>query len=212
MTTAGKRSYSSDLRAEQARATRRRVVGAASRLFATQGYAATTIDAVAREAGVARKTVFTAVGGKAELMKLAYDWAIAGDDEPVARVDRPEIAAVKAMPDAPSLLARYADVLVETMPRVAPIHAALVAAADADADARGLLETMGRQRATGMGMMARDLHERGFLREGLGVDRARDLLWFHIQPVHWDLLVGQRGWSPTAYRDWLASALQHALL
>ena len=70
MTTARKRVYTSELRDAQARATRRQVVAAAGDLFAREGYGATTIAAVADAAGVSRKTVFSAVGGKVELIKL----------------------------------------------------------------------------------------------------------------------------------------------
>jgi AcrR family transcriptional regulator len=72
----GTRSYSSALRADQARQTRRRIVDAAAELFAERDYTGTTIDAIAAAAGVSRKTVFDSVGGKAQLMKLAYDFAI----------------------------------------------------------------------------------------------------------------------------------------
>jgi hypothetical protein len=58
-------------------------------LFLTQGYAATTIDAIAAAAHVSRRTVFNAVGGKVVLLKLALEWAIVGDDEPVPLADRP---------------------------------------------------------------------------------------------------------------------------
>src|SRR5689334_22312267 len=64
-----KRAYSSDLRADQARRTRRQIVDAASALFTEHGFSATTVDAIAAEAGVSRKTVFTAVGGKVQLLK-----------------------------------------------------------------------------------------------------------------------------------------------
>jgi AcrR family transcriptional regulator len=52
-------------------------------LFVERGYAPTTIEAIAERAGVSRRTVFTSVGGKADLSKLAFDWTLAGDDEPV---------------------------------------------------------------------------------------------------------------------------------
>src|SRR4051812_11217164 len=82
MSTPVKRPYSSTLRAAQARATRRAIVDAAARLFIELGYGATTVDAIAEAAGVSRKTVFTSVGGKADALKLAIDWAVTGDDEP----------------------------------------------------------------------------------------------------------------------------------
>ena len=212
MTESGKRVYRSDLRAEQARTTRSQVVTAASRLFSERGYAATTIDAVAAEAGVSRKTVFTAVGGKVELMKLAYDWAIAGDDEPLAKVERQEILELKAEPDAVVVIGKYVDLLEESLTRVAPVHDALRSAADVDDQARELLVTMEAQRLRGMGMFAADLESRGVLRDGLTREEAADLLWFYIQPVHWDLLVQQRGWSRAAYRTWLRTSLELHLL
>ena len=93
------RRYVSEVRDEQARRTRRAIVTAARELFLAQGYAATTIDAIAEEAHVSRRTVFNAVGGKVALLKLALDWAIVGDDEPVPLADRPAIKAIQAERD-----------------------------------------------------------------------------------------------------------------
>src|SRR4051812_39945471 len=64
-----RRPYRSTLRADQARTTRRAIVGAARDLFVELGWSRTMIDLVAARAGVSRKTVFTAVGGKAALLK-----------------------------------------------------------------------------------------------------------------------------------------------
>src|SRR5271163_4337566 len=86
---AKKSPYRSLLRTEQAAATRRLVLDAATRLFVERGYAATSIDAIAEAAGVGRSTVFAAAGGKSWLLKTAYDRAIVGDDEPVPLLQRP---------------------------------------------------------------------------------------------------------------------------
>ena len=86
--------YRSALRDSQARATRKAIVDAAAALFIARGYGGTTIDAIAEAAGVSRKTVFTSVGGKADALKLALDWAVTGDDAPVALFDRPQIRAL----------------------------------------------------------------------------------------------------------------------
>jgi len=55
-----KRRYDSPRRREQAAATRREILEAAQPLFERQGYAATTMAAIASEAGVALKTVYVA--------------------------------------------------------------------------------------------------------------------------------------------------------
>ncbi len=213
MTEAGKRSYTSDLRAEQARATRRRIVAAAAELFAARGYAATTIDDVARAAGVSRKTVFTSVGGKVVLVKLAFDWAVAGDDEDVPMAERPVIQRLRASTDPVEVVDGYAVHLAETMPRVAPIALAIeAAAASGDADAVALLAQVRQQRLFGMTMMARQLHDLRGLRRGLGVPAAADLLWAMTDPAPYDLLVRQRGWTPRRYADWLARAIGASVL
>src|SRR5919107_608151 len=102
-----RRPYQSRLREEQARSTRRAIVTAAGDLFVELGWSRTTIDAVADRAGVSRKTVFTSVGGKAALLKLAFDWALAGDDEPVAIADRPDVRRMMAGDDPAALLSAW---------------------------------------------------------------------------------------------------------
>src|SRR5262249_59228388 len=64
---------------EERQATRRRVVEAARQLFLTRGYVATTMADVAREAGVALQSVYTAGQSKADLLHLVADVAVAGD-------------------------------------------------------------------------------------------------------------------------------------
>ena len=94
-----KRPYRSPLRAAQAETTRTAVISAASRLFADQGYAATSIEEIADAAGVSRATVFTSVGGKGALLKTALDVAIVGDDEPISLPDRPRSKAIRGESD-----------------------------------------------------------------------------------------------------------------
>src|SRR5260370_17833852 len=55
-------------RRPRAQATRRRIRDAARRLFVERGYVATTIEAIAGEAGVAVPTVYLAFGTKPALL------------------------------------------------------------------------------------------------------------------------------------------------
>ena len=128
-----KRDYRSELRTAQARQTRRSIVSEAARLFVEDGYGATTIDAVAEAACVSRKTVFTAVGGKFELLKAALDSAVAGDDQPVALADRPAMRRLLAQGDPRALITDWARILVEIDARVARLFQALEGAAGLDA-------------------------------------------------------------------------------
>src|SRR5215207_10336852 len=76
-------------RAEQARATRRRIIAAAASQFVAHGYGATLLDQVAEQAGVAVQTVYFHFGNKRTLLKEALDVAAVGDDEPVPVMERP---------------------------------------------------------------------------------------------------------------------------
>ena len=61
---------------------------AARDLFLGQGYAATTMPAIAEAAGVAVDTVYASVGPKPVLMRLLVESAISGEATPVAPDDR----------------------------------------------------------------------------------------------------------------------------
>lgn len=206
------RTYSSTLRADQARQTRKRIVDAAAELFAEHGYAGTTVDAVATAAGVSRKTVFDSVGGKAQLMKLAYDFAIVGDDEPVPLADRPEITAMLAEPDYGKRLAMYASLVVGIDRRLSSAWRAFEGAATSDPEAAKLYIALVQQRRKAMQEAAQMFADAGALRPDLDIEVAADLMWFYNDPSLYDKLVRQRGWSVDRFQAWLTEALQVQLL
>lgn len=212
MSDRGKRSYNSDLRAAHARRTHTQIVAAAGELFAENGYAATTIDAIAQAAGVSRKTVFTSAGGKASLIKLAYDYTITGDDEPVPLRERPVIKALEAEPDAARMLAGFSEMVTGIQGRITRLYMALVGAAESEPEARTLFEQLEQQRLAAMKRPATLLSRRGALRRGLTIAMATDILWLHNDPVLYHQLVHKRQWTPAQFRDWLTHALQSQLL
>jgi AcrR family transcriptional regulator len=207
-----KKPYNSALRAAQARATRRAIVDAAARLFIERGYGATTIDAIAETAGVSRKTVFTSVGGKTEALKLAMDWAIVGDDEPVPMLERPHIKAMQRESDARRILAHYARQVREVGARTAPLHEVVRAAAGLDEEIRALAEEARAQRLRGMRMLAQQLADRGALKPGLTPAEVADVLWLLNDPGVYYRLVVEQHWDPDRYQAWLADSLINLLI
>lgn len=207
-----KRSYSSALRAGQARSTRSLVVAAATRLFAEKGYVATSIDEIAAEAGVGRATVFAAVGGKSALLKTAFDVAIVGDDEPVALPDRPENRRIIEDPDPRRILQGYARLLTDMGGRIGGINEALHGAAGADADARALWQKFRDDRHMGARHVVTALQAKGPLKAGLDARAAADILWLLNDPAQYHRLVDQRGWSARRYSAWLAETMEAQLL
>ena len=206
------RRYASEVRDEQARRTRRAIVTAARDLFLAQGYAATTIDAIAQAAHVSRRTVFNSAGGKTTLLKLAYEWAIVGDDEPVALAERPAVKAIQAEPDPQKALALWAQMVAEVATRVAPISEVLTAAADADPAAAQLVADADRDRMSGATAFARYLASLDGLAPGITQQRAADLCWALMDGHLYRRLVAQRRWTTTELAQWLASSLAATLL
>jgi AcrR family transcriptional regulator len=200
------------VRDEQARRTRRAIVAAAHDLFLAQGYAATTIDGIAEAAHVSRRTVFNSVGGKAALLKLALDWAIAGDDEPIAMADRPAVKTIQAEPDPRKALTLWVQMVVEVAARIAPIGEVLAAAADVDPVAAELLAESSRNRMYGATAFVRRLASLDGLAVGLTEQRAAELCWALMDGHLYRLLVFQRDWSAADFIRWMSDSLAVTLL
>ena len=204
--------YVSEVRDEQARRTRQAIVTAARDLFLAQGYAATTIDAIAEAAHVSRRTVFNSVGGKVVLLKLALDWAIVGDDEPVAMADRPAVRAIQAERDPRQALTLWVRTITDVAARVAPIAAVLYAAADGDPDASEMLAEEARNRMFGARAFVAYLASLDALAPGTSEQQAADLCWALMDGHLYRLLVGQRGWTTAEFERWLSASLAATLL
>jgi AcrR family transcriptional regulator len=211
-TTQRPKRYASQVRDEQARRTRRAIVTAAHDLFLAQGYAATTIDAIAEAAHVSRRTVFNSAGGKVALLKLALDWAIVGDDEPIALADRPAIKAILAESDPRRALVLWVQTVTDVAARTTPLGEVLIAAADIDPAAAQLLAEANSNRMLGATMFIRYLASLDGLAAGITEQRAAELCWALTDGHLYRLLVAQRNWSTADFSRWLSDSLAAALL
>jgi AcrR family transcriptional regulator len=199
-------------RAEKARATRRRMREAALRLFREQGYAATPMQAIADEAGVAVQTLYFTFGTKRALLSEIFDVAIAGDEEPIATLERPHVQALMDDPDPVVQLRGQARLTRSILERLAPALEVVRGAATADPDLAELWERSIKQRATVMERFIAALAAKTPLRDGLDQATAVDIGLALQGPETYDFLVGRRGWSPEQYENWLADALISQLL
>ena len=206
------RSYRSPSRERQARQTRSDIVSAAGALFLRNGFARTTVDAIAEAAGVNRKTVFTTVGGKAELLKLVIDRATVGDDEPVDLAGRLDVKNIARLTDPHAILEAYVNVVVDIDVRLAALTRVLLVAASIDEQARELRDSAVRQRLSGAGSFIAYLRDSGVLRDGLDPGVATDVAWLYSDPILYHRLVIERGWPDRQFRGWLLRSLAAQLL
>ena len=94
-----RRTYNSPRRQEQAAATRTQILASAQRLFERDGYAATSMAAVAADAGVSLKTVYVAFETKSGLLRAVWHRVLRGEGDGVPVGDQPWFRRVLDEPD-----------------------------------------------------------------------------------------------------------------
>ena len=199
-------------RAEQAAQTRRRILDAATALFTELGYAATTIEAIARHADVAVETVYSRFRSKAGLLDAILGPAILGADDGGAFFDRPEVAEIRACADQRrqiELLAHWSRTILQ---RTAQIHRILQTAAASDPKAAAIQDSDRESRRRGQAVYVDMLVANGSLREGLTHADAADTYAALAGPETYAFLTEQRGWTPERFEEWLADSLTRLLL
>lgn len=188
----------------QAMETKRRIAQAARRAFAESGYAATSIERVAREAGVAERTVYAAFGGKKPILAAICDEWLAESD--VAGLSG-QIFAERDATRRLALIARLNRRQWELGQDVIPM---LEAAAASDAEVARMLGGWKEQRAQMIHHAVRPLSSA--LRQGLTWKvAAATVRALSVPEVYSDLVKGER-WSPDRYEEWLSRLLAGELL
>ncbi len=206
------RRYDSPRRSQQAAATRREILDAALRLFEQRGYTATTMAAIAAEAGVALKTVYLAFQTKRGLLLALWHVRLRGDEAPMPVGERPWFREVVDERDPERLLrlnARNSRVVKE---RAGPLLEILRNAAPADVELAALWKRIQAEFYDNQRSIVERLRAINALRPGLEVGHGADILWALNHPDLYRLLVGDRGWTPEQYEDWLGDAFCAQLL
>jgi AcrR family transcriptional regulator len=205
-----KRSYASARREAQARETRQSILDAALSHFVAHGYAATSMQTIADQAGVAVQTVYAAFGNKRELMRQLIEATITGDDDPTPITQKAESRAVAAEPDV-RLRAQLDAALSRTIvQRVAPIVRVAEEAAASDPELATTMETVKAARRREMLDSARLLAGPEGLR--LDPEEAAATLYVLYSPQVADMLMRDHGWSPQRYEAWLARMILEGVL
>jgi AcrR family transcriptional regulator len=199
-----KRRYHSPVRAASAEGTRTAIAAAARRLFAAQGYSATPIDRIAREAGVAVPTVYAAFGTKGAILESVLD-AMERD------ADVSAIAAAMAS----GSVARQRDALAGFMTQFFTKGADVIAAARAAGDSDPGLRTLARK---GMERHRREMKKiaaawtkAAAVRKGLSPDDAGESLSAITSYTLFAELTGA-GWTPRKYESWLVDSINRLIL
>jgi TetR/AcrR family transcriptional regulator, regulator of autoinduction and epiphytic fitness len=212
MQTPPKRQYDSSRRKAQARQTHLQILEAARRLFFSSGYSRTTIEMIAREAGVATETVYAVFGNKMAILTKLVEVSVVGDDEPVPLLERPNIQAATQINNPDQLLEKFSIDIAGIMQRMSPIFMLLRATAPSEPEIAALLEKLLKGRIEGMMFFVSQLKRLGALREGLSVEQAAETVWAISSGEVFHMLTVDRGWTKEQYVHWLVDTLGGVLL
>ena len=188
-----KRTYDASSRRAAAEATRDRICAAAEALFLRDGYARTSIRAVATEAGVAEATVYLAFAGKGALLDAVIIRATR--DNPGERLD-----AIAAAPPE-EILPRLATSIAALMARAGSLIALGESAAVMDAELRPLRERAHANLRVAFRAIADRLDEADMLR--VTAEEAATPLY----AVANETTYLRSGLAPERYATWLAATL-----
>ena len=198
-----KRRYDASGRRAAAEATRERICAAAERLFLRDGYARTSIRAVAREARVAEATVYLTFSTKSALLNATILRATGAEE------GKPLRAIIAARPQ--DMLSRLANAHAAAMSRAAPLIALGESATLMDADLRPLRDRAHANLRAAYDAIAQRLADAKLLQPDVTADDAADTLYAICNETTY-LRFTHDGRKPKQYAAWLTATLKARLL
>ncbi|MGS0683789.1 TetR/AcrR family transcriptional regulator [Nakamurella sp. GG22] len=201
------RRYSTPKRDQRAAATRAAILAAAGTLFLRDGYARTSMKAIAAQAGISEKTMYLAFGTKAAVLRQVIQVAVQGDEKPVPLSERPEWRALLAGP-IDEVFRRFAAGNAALMTRTAAIIAVGEAAAFTDPELAEYRTYAHAATRANLRALASELHRRGALGVGVSEHQAADVMYGLATDESVFLRLTQEcGWTTDRYADLIARTL-----
>ncbi len=196
----------SNRRQKQAAATRQDILTAARRLFATQGYVATSMSAIAEEAETAVQTIYDSVGPKRAIILALVDLT---EEEAGVEEVRQRIAQTR---DPRELIALLVGLTRQFAERSGDVFAAMMSAAPTEPDVAEAWRKANQNHLGGAGYVAGQLGSLDALKPGVSVERAADVIGVLTWGTSWQQFVHDHGWSIIEYETWLNDTLATLLL
>ncbi len=207
-----RRPYHSPRRREQAEQTRSQILRAAQRLFERDGYAATSMAAIAKAAGVSQKTVYLAFETKSGVLRALWHLLLRGERDDVPVGEQRWFREVIVEPDPVRQLRRTMRNSRAVKQRAGRVMEVIREASSGEPAIAALWERIQTDFHANQRTIVESIASKGALARGLDVDTAADVLWSLNHPSLYELLAGRRGWSAERYERWLGDLLCTQLL
>lgn len=170
--------------------------------FLERGYAATTMDSVAADAGVAVQTVYFVFHTKGDLLQAVYEHAVLGPD-----AVPPHLSDWWRAVEHEPAVDRAVELLVIGTMGVLARAAPLVWTVLGDEGARERYDVNEQLRRNGYEVLVRILSAKHPLRSGLTPERARDILLVLTGPQIYAQFVRDLEWSLDDVQSWMIAAV-----
>ena len=193
------------LRQAQIAQTEQRIVVAATELFLTDGYVATTLEAVAKHAQAGARTVYLRFGTKAALFKRVVDVAIVGDTEPVDVLGRDWMQAALTAPTAVERIAASAAVGRQIMERTGALFGVAQQAAAVEPLIAGFWQQGRQQTRHAHAVVWTRMAEDGLLDPQVDLEWLIDTTTILAAAETYLLITSLTSWDLDTYEGWLAT-------
>jgi len=207
-----KRKYNSTRRHAHARKTKMDIMIAARDLFMKNGYVATTIQAIALQAGVAQETIYAVFNNKRNILAFLLDVSVNGDDKAIPLMERPGPQSVMQASDQRNQIDMFSKDISGILSRVTPIYEIAREAAKSEPEIAEMLTKMLNERLKNMIRFSNSLSSQAVLRNGMTNEEAGEILWTITSPEIFHLLIVDRKWTQEHYIIWLKDTLLRLLL
>jgi AcrR family transcriptional regulator len=175
------------------------MLDAAYDLFCSEGYRATTMDAIAERAGVAVQTVYFTFHTKDALFQEVHERTVLGE-EGLPPPMQPWYLAATAAEDINEAVRHICRGVLSISRRVAPMIPAFHSVAGDPAGE--VWEHSQVLRHEGMVDLVAALTKKAPLRKAVTKDHAADVLYLLLGPdVYWTTVLG-RGWTERQLANW----------
>ena len=191
---------------ERAEQTRARIMDAAYRLFTQHGYEATTMQAVADEAGVAVQTVYFTFHTKAALVMTIEVRAVGGEDQEWREQQQRQLIEER---DPRNVVALWVAGSATVLNRITAFMALLGANLQMDAES---VERRARERDRWFQLLIDRLVALNALKPGLAPSRALDIARAVTRVDAYEDLTLRWGWTEQEWIEWMAGVLARELL
>ena len=201
-----KRRYASQMRAESAEDTRKRILDAAKLLMGRKGIEKVTIADIGKKAGVAASTVYATYKSKEGILRALMEQTLFGGSFQSAQ------KLFESVSDPVRLVALTSQVARAIYESESSDLGLLRHTSGFSPALRRIEQEFERMRYDMQGKRLAMLFDAGKARPGLSLDDARRILWMYTSRDIYRMLVHDGGWSPERYQEWLSRTLLEALV